>query len=568
MGGAVVSVPYVPDRDTGVESEIWYLNEALTNSDVKKLGKELLLKDTLVNKLIIRKCKLEPQWVLRSGLARSAKRSETLSFALENAETLNSLNISDTAIGPGDGIIIESLKHNPAITELIFSRNRVQDKTLIPQLFQIGCQLLHLDISHNNLTVRELSRICTTLRTDPVLVSLGLHGNSIGVEGLGMLGDALCRGNRRLRTLNLSRTQACGLDRLNQGKYDLQGLDKLLRSIERHGGISALDISSNHLKDEGAVLISKFLRKGDAYDTTTKCYVSTGEYPLLHLDVSDNHLCHLHRANCPLTANHVFMADGMLSLALSVKDHLSLTSLNIARNALRAELSATIVDIVNGNNSLTMLDTSFNEMCGCPASYTHDVLDGFIKAMGTNNTITDLNLAGNFLMAKGISKVAEWAKHGGIGVAGYYLTGEVKVLTRSPPFCLPVSLNLGNNCVCYGKEIFGSTSHELQIRQPRFESDNSALGDFAKAVNTGDLLEKVDLQNNGDEAAEYYAKLLDGGEIDGVELTHTGRMILSPVEPEPELEPEEEPDERDLVAAKQNDFLTRHHGGGEVAIAQ
>jgi hypothetical protein len=45
-------------------------------------------------------------------------------------------------------------------------------------------------------------------------------------------------------------------------------------------------------------------------------------------------------------------------------------------------------------------------------------------------------------------------------------------------------------------------------------------------------------------------------------------MILSPVEPEPELEPEEEPDERDLVAAKQNDFLTRHHGGGEAAIAQ
>jgi hypothetical protein len=310
MGGAVASVPYVQDRDTGDQSEIWYLNEDLTSSDVRKLGKELLLKDTIVQKLVIRKCKLEPQWVIRGGLARTAKRSETLSFALENAETLKSLNISDTAIGPGDGIIIESLKHNPAITELVFSRNRVNDKTLIPQLFQIGCPLLHLDISHNNLSTSELSRMCTTLRTDPCLSSLSLKGNSLGSEGMGMLGDALARGNQRLRTLNLSNTTACGLDRLNQGKYDLKGLDRLLRSIEKHGEISALDISSNHLKDEGAVLISKFLRRGDAYDTVTKAYLSTGEYPLAHLDVSDNHLCHMHRPNMPLTANHAFMADG------------------------------------------------------------------------------------------------------------------------------------------------------------------------------------------------------------------------------------------------------------------
>jgi hypothetical protein len=36
--------------------------------------------------------------------------------------------------------------------------------------------------------------------------------------------------------------------------------------------------------------------------------------------------------------------------------------------------------------------------------------------MGTNKTITDLNIAGNFLMQKGVRMVAEWVKHGGIGV--------------------------------------------------------------------------------------------------------------------------------------------------------
>ena len=43
MGGAVVSVPYVPDRETGEINQIWYVQEALSSGDVRKLAKELLL---------------------------------------------------------------------------------------------------------------------------------------------------------------------------------------------------------------------------------------------------------------------------------------------------------------------------------------------------------------------------------------------------------------------------------------------------------------------------------------------------------------------------------------------
>jgi hypothetical protein len=71
-------------------------------------------------------------------------------------------------------------------------------------------------------------------------------------------------------------------------------------------------------------------------------------------------------------------------------------------------------------------------------------------------------------------------------------------------------------------------------------------------------METIDLQNNGDESAAYYAKILEAGEMDGEELTHTGRMILSAVEPEPPAEEEEEPDSRDVQEGKQNEFLLRH----------
>ena len=81
---------------------------------------------------------------------------------------------------------------------------------------------------------------------------------------------ALKRGNTRLRDLSLSATDACGLNRSNRGVYDLSGLERLLNSIDRHGGLYALDISSNHLQDEGAVLVGVHVRRGDA-SMQTEC---------------------------------------------------------------------------------------------------------------------------------------------------------------------------------------------------------------------------------------------------------------------------------------------------------
>merc|ERR1719198_1042604 len=152
----------------------------------------------------------------------------------------------------------------------------------------------------------------------------------------------------------------------------------------------------------------------------------------------------------------------MISLMHSIKAHSTLTSLNISRNNLRPELSSSIVEICQGTVGLTSLDTSFNEMGGSPHAYDLAVLNQFLDAMGKNKTITTLNLAGNFLRMEGCKRVAEWVSHGGIGVEGYYLTGEVKILTRSTPFCLVTKLNLGNNCLDFGKEMPFSTQGDTQ----------------------------------------------------------------------------------------------------------
>ncbi len=83
---------------------------------------------------------------------------------------------------------------------------------------------------------------------DPCACSLG--GNKLGPAGAAVFAPVLAA-NGALKSINLSNNVLCGVDNRGQGTYTAEGITAIADALRVNGGLTALDLSFNNLKDEG-----------------------------------------------------------------------------------------------------------------------------------------------------------------------------------------------------------------------------------------------------------------------------------------------------------------------------
>jgi hypothetical protein len=98
------------------------------------------------------------------------------------------------------------------------------------------------------------------------LSKLDLSKNNLQSEGLSTVSEALK--STSIKQLNIADNQICGLDKWGDGTYDTAGLAALTKSI---GNLKELNISSNHLKAEGARVLAPAIDANGSLSSLTFC---------------------------------------------------------------------------------------------------------------------------------------------------------------------------------------------------------------------------------------------------------------------------------------------------------
>ena len=149
-----------------------------------------------------------------------------------------------------------------------------------------------LDLSGKNLGVASAVVIASLISVNGGLTATNLLGNQLDAESAHMLaavakqkGISLC-GIRRdqttadykflkppdaillasdlsqavvtggLTSLDLSRTQLCGLDRDGRGTYNANGVTAIADALRVNGGLTSVDVRHNHIAGDGAEQLS------------------------------------------------------------------------------------------------------------------------------------------------------------------------------------------------------------------------------------------------------------------------------------------------------------------------
>ena len=60
--------------------------------------------------------------------------------------------------------------------------------------------------------------------------------------------------------LDLSRNQLCGINEYGQGTYTAEGITAIANALRVNGGLTALDLSSNYLQDEGVSTVCEAIQ--------------------------------------------------------------------------------------------------------------------------------------------------------------------------------------------------------------------------------------------------------------------------------------------------------------------
>eukprot|EP00900_Chrysochromulina_parva_P016438 jgi/Chrpa1/24796/Chrysochromulina_OHIO_Genome00025720-RA len=152
------------------------------------------------------------------------------------------------------------------------------------------------------------------------------------------------------------------------------------------GGLTALDLSSNDLKDEGVSAVCEAIE-------------SNKETNLASLNMSENRIGPV---GAKSVAAMVAVTGGLTSLDLSSNQLCGLDY--IGRGDYTAEGITAIADAMRVNGALTSLDLSSNQLCGLDlyghGAYTAEGITAIADALRVNGALTEVSLDGFALPVK------------------------------------------------------------------------------------------------------------------------------------------------------------------------
>ena len=310
--------------------------------------------------------------------------------------------LRSTYTSVGIAAIAEALRINGGLTALDLSNNyfinylKDEDVSAICEAIQSNkeTKLASLNFEGNRISPVGANAVAAMVAFTGSLAVTNLLGNKLDSKSALMLAEV---GKQKGISL-------CGMQR-DQTTADLHYKhlmppDAILLASDLSqavvtGELTALDLSSNDLKDEDVSAICEAIRSNKETKLASLNFKCNGIGPV-----------------------------GAIAVAAMVAVTSSLTSLNLSENALcgktyvggtyTAEGITAIADALRGNGGLTSIDLSRNQLCGISddwtcqqGTYTTEGITAIADALRVNGVLTKLSLAWNKLEEQGTKAICE-----------------------------------------------------------------------------------------------------------------------------------------------------------------
>ena len=197
----------------------------------------------------------------------------------------------------------------------------------------------------------------------------------------------------------------------------------LAHLVPAMGGLTALDLSNNDLRDEGVSAVCEAIQSNKETKLSSLNFKHNGIGPgganavaamvaatggLTSIDLSGNQLCGLDDY-----AQGAYTAEGIIVIADALRVNGALMKLSLASNYLKEEGTKAICEALKQNKTLKELDLSGHDNIGRAAGAKH-VAD----MLGVNGALTVTNLLQTNLDVESAKMLAEVAKQKGISLCG------------------------------------------------------------------------------------------------------------------------------------------------------
>ncbi|KAG0051211.1 hypothetical protein BGZ83_003996 [Gryganskiella cystojenkinii] len=248
---------------------------------------------------------------------------------------------------------------NMKIIHFVLPRDAIKTLSFPSKKSSHLCKL-YVDMHPRLFGEKELQVLSEELKTDSILTTLNMQGNSISDNGARTLAKAL-KTNMTLTTLNL------------QGNsINDSGAQALAKALKTNITLTALNLQGNSINDNGAQALATALKTNRALTTLD----------LWENSISDN---------------------GAQALAEALMANSTLTSLNLCKNSVGNNGVKVLAEALKTNSTLISLDVSVN-------SISNNGAQALAEALKTNSTLTTLNLQGNSIKDNGAQALAEALK--------------------------------------------------------------------------------------------------------------------------------------------------------------
>jgi hypothetical protein len=204
--------------------------------------------------------------------------------------------------------------------------------------------------------------------------------------------------------LDLSNNELCGLDRSGRGTYTAEGITAIADALRVNGGLTALNLSRNYLKDEGVSAVCEAIQSNKktklaSLNMSENCTGPVGAKSVLamvavtggltSLNLSANQLCGLDRYG-----SGTYTADGITAIADALRVNGALTSVDLRGNKLRDKGWGAIFAAICGNkdSKIIAIDVSHEDIGPAGGKLIAEAL-----RTSVTGALTSINLSRNFL---------------------------------------------------------------------------------------------------------------------------------------------------------------------------
>ena len=351
-----------------------------------------------------------------SGNGITANKVDGIAAFLSENDELQELDMSCNNLqGPGTRCILDFL--NVAnLTKLNISNNSItSDVNIIGDVLSYAINLLHLDVSYNNLSSDNIECFLHKIKKIVInLIKLILSGNEVCNGASTTLVDVLCE-NTDLKELGL-----------NDANLYTKEIKKIFGEL-RLSNLTKLSIARNYITDEAASTVAVFLSKNtklEELDLSHSSLTSAGAIKICKINLTKLTAFRINHNNITSeAANYIaaflshtsdlqvlnlscndFQEPDCKNFVMVIKHMPVLSTLKISNSSIINEAADELGLILLHNSSLQVIDLSYNNLS------TTDAVKIF-KGMRNISNLATINISHNMISDEAADDIATVLSH-------------------------------------------------------------------------------------------------------------------------------------------------------------